>query len=1115
MKRFDILDRNQNIHRHTLLEASAGTGKTFTIENLVVRLLIEDPACTIEEILVVTFTRATKNELKERIHRNIEQALCLIKNKDRDKSPDFLKKILEDETQISIVKRRLEHALMDFDLASITTIHAFCEHSLKDFSFIFDEETEAMNDVVKSHEIRKVIHDFFLTGLKNDLYSPVQLQYVLSSKKQDIRNVENALIKLLSKGIPIAPTENFQALFEQFQEIIISLRERLNAQNIKDDLKRSASLFKKIIDSKTKEIKSEIQESINLLDNLLSEKITLNTFEKTVSDGLEVLKLFSKDNLKCKAVLPDSLHFIEDLQNELMPVINKARNPNLILGRMAHDCSIMWRDYLNREEKYQHDDLLKKMLKRSSGSHFAQHMRALYKAVIIDEFQDTDPIQWGIFDELFLKDPEKRSILYLVGDPKQSIYAFRQADIYTYMSAVEALGEDHVASLDTNYRSEPDLIKALNALFSEERIPDFFHLPKQKKNLSCPPVYPGKKPHQKDFQDNHGAIHFYVGKEEKKGRQNPLKLLQENIFFPEIVQEMIRLKNDCSIPFSSWAILVRDRYQAENFSNYCERFGVPTRKQKPKSLLSSPAFPLAQDLLTALNHPKDLNALKIVFGGPLMNWGPDKLKLFEEESRLLEICNQWSWLCEKALSKGFAEFIDYFLRSQWLGEDHVYSTLLVDSKELYYELIQICDLISDFQNRKNASISQCEQYLHNLKIKESEDSEELFCLQNCDDEAVEILTIHMSKGLEFDIVVPLGLINRISNTESFIPVQNDSGGYLTAVTDSKCDLYLNYQKEIDAEKMRQLYVALTRAKHRLYIPIVFPENHSIQDGVSSSFELFVSYFQEDFFQWLENEGKQFNITVSHPMPACPKRYIKPPEEIPLDPPSTVNISAPRQMIYSFSSIAKSHNVPTINPPNDFLAVEKNPFTIPSGRDIGLLLHEILETISYVAVKNAGNIQDTGDLVRPYTMDTPFHEWNEAIAEIIFKTLKNPFLNGMSLCDIPCESRYHEIEFIYPENGTDDFLKGVIDLAFECSGYFYIVDWKSNWLGSAVQDYDDVHMESAMKDHEYFLQADIYRQAFERYLKPFGGCFGGAYYLFLRGIQLEGTSGIYQVLPCKV
>ena len=784
MKTFDVLDNTHNIHQNLLLEASAGTGKTFSIENIYVRLLIEEPAARVDQILVVTFTRAATSELRERIHHNVEQALYILKNDHLENAPSYLQNLSHPQ----MAKRRLEHALSDFDQACITTIHAFCEKTLKESAYLFDEQTESMNELVESSEVRKVIHDFFLTGLKKGLYSPEQLKRVLSYHQSDIKQMENALLNLITRGLEIAPTHTYEALFDQFCAFMQQAKGQYQSQKLLDDFHVYAPSFKNIL-NRNKEIKPDILKNIHNFCALFEyDEWNENHFETLLSEGLLYATLLDESLTKCKAALPDRarLHypdFLKTLREGLLSVIDEARHSHLILGRMACDCQKLLHKFLHREEKYQYDDLLKKMLRRACGANFANRLRDLYSAVIIDEFQDTDPIQWGIFKQLFLDDPEKRSHLYLVGDPKQSIYAFRQADIYTYLSAAEAIGNDHVASLSTNYRSEPSLVDALNALFSEERIPQFFQLPRLKKSLACEQVFAGQDRDALNFHDEKKSLHFLIAKGKKKAGKWPAKQFQCDFFFSSIVNEMIRCKKECGIMFSQWAILMRDRYQAEEFAQYCERYGVPVRKQKQKSLVASPAYGALKEILFALNNPQNMSALKLVFGGCLVQMSPLQLKELDQPDCLIPKCEQWKNLREIAFSKGFSEFISQFLETKWNDAETLYEKRARDSEDLYHEFQQLCDLVSTFQHQQNASLLRCQQYCEELEKVDVNDDDALKCRQNPDHEACEILSIHMSKGLEYDIVVPLGLINRTPQKENFIPVQNDCEGHLVPIAD--------------------------------------------------------------------------------------------------------------------------------------------------------------------------------------------------------------------------------------------------------------------------------------------------------------------------------------------
>jgi len=209
-------------------------------------------------------------------------------------------------------------------------------------------------------------------------------------------------------------------------------------------------------------------------------------------------------------------------------------------------------------------------------------------------------------------------------------------------------------------------------------------------------------------------------------------------------------------------------------------------------------------------------------------------------------------------------------------------------------------------------------------------------------------------------------------------------------------------------------------------------------------------------------------------------------------------------------------------PHDFNAEEKNRHTLPAGKDIGVMLHGILEKISF---SNFKGIQDpSANLVSSYLPEKYVH-WGEVIADLIFNALRTRLNHDNSsfyLSELDPISMYREMAFTFHfENNllieelrhSKGFIKGLIDLIFSHHGKYYIVDWKSNWLGTSEEDYSSDVLQKVIVENHYDLQAAIYTEALRRYLKlvdsrPFDECFGGVYYLFLRGMHPEKTTGIY-------
>ena len=208
---------------------------------------------------------------------------------------------------------------------------------------------------------------------------------------------------------------------------------------------------------------------------------------------------------------------------EILPIVDLALHPTKTLMRLARDCQQYAARSLNQEACFSPDKMLRRLQEALDTPEFLQAVRARYRAAIIDEFQDTDPIQWNIFKRVFVGHVEA---MCLVGDPKQSIYAFRSADIYTYLAAAAAVGEEKRQSLDTNYRSTSVLIDALNHLFAAPRGTGWLPLPRHRQMLHVPPVRAGSAL-QADGA-HRGALHFSLCSAERgRGTQWPTAETEE------------------------------------------------------------------------------------------------------------------------------------------------------------------------------------------------------------------------------------------------------------------------------------------------------------------------------------------------------------------------------------------------------------------------------------------------------------------------------------------------------------------------------------------------------------------------------------------------------------
>jgi exodeoxyribonuclease V beta subunit len=301
-------------------------------------------------------------------------------------------------------------------------------------------------------------------------------------------------------------------------------------------------------------------------------------------------------------------------------------------------------------------------------------------------------------------------------------------------------------------------------------------------------------------------------------------------------------------------------------------------------------------------------------------------------------------------------------------------------------------------------------------------------------------------------------------------------------------------EEIDAEKMRQLYVALTRAKERLYVPVVTDkELKPVAQGTASPVELFLTKCLCE--QPVSAKSVRDLLAPLHPDVTC---VSVEPVPIQRQPDVLVSVVSKKQSIlpqtphyiYSFSSLQRTHTpepLPLL--PTDL---------IPTGADTGILLHAILEQIFKFQLHAPLQETQVARLIEKTVRGTPLQPFQPLLLPWIVEILSTD-IAGFTLRDLS-SFYFQEMEF-YFSMGPHGTMKGFCDLLFAHGGKYYILDWKSNQLA----EYTEAGIEQAMHAHDYFLQAAIYKEALRRYVKlfdtrPFEELFGGAIYFFLRGCK---------------
>ena len=962
MRGFDVLDPQLDLKKNYFLEASAGTGKTFTIENLVVRLVQE--GMSVDKILVVTFTRAATLELKLRIRKRLEE-------------------------------NGMRNALATWDEAKIFTIHGFCFHTLKEHAFETDFPLTQTEESANQESQKRILKDFLRTGLPAEEIHPRQLEKALKKGRCGMDGLLQALAQ------PAATVgRSYQAIQKEVEEVLERCNSKPGAQKL-DGLKliELAPAFKGFCDRQGN-VHPEYREGF-----FRAARILQGNIEDLID--LPLVKMIPA-NLKQKHSYPEPL---EELHESLIPLLTEASDVHLILGRLARRASHFLKKICSRDDLFFYDDLILKMQHSIHNPSFSAAVRSEYDAVLIDEFQDTDPVQWEIFSTLFLN----HLPLYLVGDPKQSIYRFRGADLYTYSQAKEALGEKAYATLTRNFRSQPSLVSALNTLF--QRAGDLIHLPKTGQLISILPITAALP------QTAEGKVVFCISEDEEA-------------LFGFMTAEIERLKQKEGIAYRECAVLVKDRYQAQRF---CALFGLPFATKKNESLLETAAFSVLEDLLLAAFNPRERPLVIKALGGPLFGYSMQQLGEAVESG--VEPLYRYHGIL---ISAGILSFFQT-----------VVEELTFPNQDLYLDMWQLVEIIAE----NTTSVEEYLPYLQKLKLEDPE-AEILKARVKCTEDAVQVMTLHVSKGLEFEAVFPIGLM-----------------------LESKVE-----EAEELSEKMRQLYVAFTRAKRYLYIPVTHKEKSPIHFFLHK-------VLKEESLDTFVTSNPHFSLVTcndsprTHPIPAPTSAFRTPAK--------TYSFSFPSCRVHSYSSL-------TVHAQASESHVTIPSGQMPAGPQIGLILHKVFENLDF---------SKRGAQLRAYLehilKGSILASYLETVEQMVYNTLQAQLpspTGSFCLADVNAHTMIREMEFLYPSTTPDGYLKGFIDLFFEHQGNYYCLDWKSNFL----VDYTAKSLEEALAQHSYAVQASIYQSAVHKYLKLFDEeCkFAGSFYLFLRGLQAYTDAGIH-------
>jgi exodeoxyribonuclease V beta subunit len=830
IKEFDILTHPLNFGTQSLIEASAGTGKTTALENLVLRLLIDGAVqadgslrqLELSEILLVTFTEAATAELIQRVRENISHALELLKSDEL--SDDITSNILQNSRKSrEEITLALRMALLNFDENAISTIHGFCKKMLSNFTF---ESNSRFNLELISDDrpfLEEVVNDYWrmkFYNINDELEEKIIKAYkwkpgVLHSL---FRNIQSAP---LTEVIAPVAQNSLHDSYADFEEYCLSsnLLYLLN-----DCAGNFGSAFrKKILNALNCFI--SFQNVLELVKFLKAEVLEKNLLKKTNWDGF-------KDSTPLEGRIPKDFDKILELAEQVERSIE-----DYLVGLKFDFIDYVRKSGILKQKKLDEgvlsfDDLLMDMYEAVYKSEeFCKLICKDFPVVMLDEFQDTDVLQFQIFNKIFRND---EALMLMVGDPKQSIYQFRGADIFSYLQVSENLTMKEKSTLTKNYRSDEALLKTFNTIFDIEN-------PFIEKSINYFPASAGRKQRKliiEDDSDNNRKLKII--KSDKISKDAARKIFNKAISSKIVsILSLARQTNENGQALARFededgstepvrardiAVLVARNEDAQAVYEQLANVGVHATLQQSGNIFESNEATELLLLFNAIIRPGDASKIKSVLATSLFRLNASALEKLGNDCGTPEM-ELWQeiffTLLQKWQEKGFIQMFFQLLRSP---KSNVKANLLTlpQGERRLTNLLHLMELLHQRVVLKQLSPTALIYWLHQ-QITNSEDKDEHELRLESDDSAVKIMTVHKSKGLQFPIVFCANLWQKEfvskNNEKDFFYHDRDLNGEYKQHFEMKSSggefekSRLLYRKEGLGELIRLAYVALTRAKN--------------------------------------------------------------------------------------------------------------------------------------------------------------------------------------------------------------------------------------------------------------------------------------------------------------
>lgn len=1159
------------LHGLRLIEASAGTGKTFTLATLFTRLVVER-GLRMGQILAVTFTDAATQELRKRIRERLDLAARLVGvEAHADDGPEtalthaiLQRHLAQGEESAAQLARRLRIAAEETDLAAIFTIHGFCtrvlgEHALESgHSFAAPElltntrqlHAELAADLWRQHANRADALDALLGLWKTPEALAADLPVLIADLPlwpeapamllDDPRLLRDAAARRLADGL----VEHGQTYRQQLRDALDG--GVLNKSSYKPDW--IEPLFQHLLHwSGHPDPGVEFDERLaRLTHDALAAKTNKAKAGSTPVSPLQPL--------------------IADYVQALAQCSEWRRQQSIVLlHRLREEARQRLARHKQQYRVQTYDDLIDGVHAALAGEHGAQlaaRLRAQYRFALVDEFQDTDPRQWDIFRRVFAE-PAEDAALFLIGDPKQAIYGFRGGDVHTYLHA-RALAEQ-APRLAHNFRSRPALLRAIAALYENAGEQAFLD-----ERIRFETVESGDKRSDADYLLDGApapALTLHLIDADDEGK--PLKADDSrDAATLACVADIHRVLSAARagkalvggkpVQPGDIAVLVRSHKEAARIQQALAAVGIPAVAAGKHSLFATAEAHELRLLLLALLQPADEGRLRAVLATVLLGESAAAIAAMEHEGerqrhhqeRLLRWRERWQ-------RGGVLAML-----SDLCAEQAERLLALTDGERRLTNYLQLGELLQEAGNRSIGLHGLLDWLQARIAHADAGDDTQLLRLES-DVRRVQVITLHKSKGLEYPLVyLPfVGIDGKAPDNDAHKTVHDGEQRVLHWKIDKDAESWKHAATQATAEEAaetaRLLYVGLTRAEHALWI------------AAGALAGLPTSRLGPMLGDMEALAAHQDIRIVEGSIETLPAR-LPPEREHALPPVRNVQRTLSHDWwVYSFTQLAHAeagHDTSaaatedsggaTDEPAQTDAETEADTTTVHApfdprfaGSRFGNVLHAALENTDFGAWANwrPGDAapQGQGEIIAKALHDEGYAEDDIAdgvavLTALVGQTLTVALSEGGALHSLGIGERRAEIEFhfamqptavptllrVLHEHGVarhrhgfgarqrlEGLMTGKIDLTYQRDGRWYVLDYKSNRLPG----YAPAQLEAAMRHSEYDLQALIYTVALHRWLRfrlgdnyDYARDFGGIRYLFCRGLDAARSSspGLY-------